>query len=154
METKDIILELRKSLHLSQREFAEKLSVTRQAVSRWENGETLPNIDTLRFIAETFQVSADYLLGRPAGQCQSCGARLEQDSDRGTEADGTRSEDFCAFCYQQGTFTQDITMEQMVELNLQALDEWNQAEGLHLTKQEARSQLLQFLPTLKRWKPT
>lgn len=39
METKDMILELRKSLGPSQAEFAGKLLVTRQAVSRWENGE-------------------------------------------------------------------------------------------------------------------
>ena len=45
------ILKLRKHLNLSQNEFAEKLSVTRQAVSRWENGETVPNIDTLKLIA-------------------------------------------------------------------------------------------------------
>ena len=61
METRDAILELRKSLSLSQDEFAEKLLITRQAVSRWENGETIPNTDTLKLIAETFNVSADYL---------------------------------------------------------------------------------------------
>ena len=43
METKDIILELRTKKGLSQDELAEKLYVTRQAVSRWENGDTIPN---------------------------------------------------------------------------------------------------------------
>ena len=42
METKDVILQLRNRENLSQEELAEKLFVTRQAVSRWENGETLP----------------------------------------------------------------------------------------------------------------
>jgi transcriptional regulator with XRE-family HTH domain len=42
MDTKDVILELRTKKGLSQDELAEKLYVTRQAVSRWENGETIP----------------------------------------------------------------------------------------------------------------
>ena len=48
--------------------------------------------------------------------------------------------------------TQAITMEEQVEQNLLALEEWNQATGLHLTEAEARAQLLEFLPTLKRWR--
>ena len=67
METKDAILTLRKDLGLSQDAFAQKLFVTRQAVSRWETGETVPSTDILKQIAKTFQVSADQLLGYPAG---------------------------------------------------------------------------------------
>ena len=47
METKNIILKLRMQKGLSQYELAEKIMVTRQAVSRWENGETVPNTETL-----------------------------------------------------------------------------------------------------------
>ena len=46
METKNIILQLRTQRGLSQDELAEKIMVTRQAVSRWENGETVPNTET------------------------------------------------------------------------------------------------------------
>lgn len=152
MNTRDAILELRKSLNLSQDEFAEKLLVTRQAVSRWENGDTVPNSDTLKLIAGNFQVPVDYLLGNPGGQCQSCGMILESDSSKGTESDGRKSEEYCAFCYQQGKFAQDVTMEEMAEHNLRDLAEWNESVGLHLTEQEARAQLLEFLPALKRWK--
>lgn len=152
METKHAILSLRKSLNLSQDEFAEKLSVTRQAVSRWENGDTVPNTDTLKTIAKTFHVSVDSLLGHPSG-CQSCGMLLAQDSDKGTEEDGSRSEEYCIFCYEQGKFTKDLTVEDMVALNLRDLDAWNQATGLQLTEEEARAQLMEFLPTLKRWRP-
>lgn len=152
MDTKDRILELRKSLGMSQDEFAEKLLLTRQAVSRWENGETVPNTDTLKLIAGTFDVTVDYLLGRPAGQCQSCGMALERDGHKGTERDGSRSEEYCVFCYQQGKFAQDITMEEMVEHNLKDLTQWNASAGLCLTEQEARKLLMEFLPTLKRWK--
>ena len=52
METKDIILELRNKAGLSQDELAEKVFVTRQAVSRWENGETTPNIETLKLLIQ------------------------------------------------------------------------------------------------------
>ena len=48
METKNIILKLRMQKGLSQDELAEKIMVTRQAVSRWENGETVPNTETLK----------------------------------------------------------------------------------------------------------
>lgn len=152
METKDMILELRKSLGLSQAEFAGKLLVTRQAVSRWENGETVPSTDTLKQIAKTFAVPVDRLLGQPAGLCQSCGIRLETERDRGTERDGSRSEDYCAWCYQRGEFVQELTMEQQIEHNLRGLDGWNRANGTNLTEQQARAGLREFLPGLKRWK--
>ena len=48
METKNVIYELRTGKGMSQDELAEKLFVTRQAVSRWENGETVPNTETLK----------------------------------------------------------------------------------------------------------
>ena len=56
METKDIIRELRAKKGLSQEELAEKIFVTRQAVSRWENGETIPNTETLKLLSQEFDV--------------------------------------------------------------------------------------------------
>ena len=52
METKNIILELRTKKGLSQEELAQKVMVTRQAVSRWENGETVPNTETLKLLSK------------------------------------------------------------------------------------------------------
>ena len=152
METKDAILELRQYLNLSQNEFAEKLLVTRQAVSRWENGDTVPNTDTLKLISETFDVSVDYLLGRSIGQCQSCGMILIKDSDKGTEIDGCKSEEYCAYCYQKGRFVQDFTVEELIEILVRHLDNWNKENNVNLTEQEARAELQKFLPTLKRWR--
>lgn len=60
MDTKDIILELRTRNGLSQDELAEKIYVTRQAVSRWENGETIPNTETLKLLSKFFDVSDQY----------------------------------------------------------------------------------------------
>lgn len=57
METKDIILELRNKAGLSQDELAEKVFVTRQAVSRWENGETTPNTETLKLLSKRSMIS-------------------------------------------------------------------------------------------------
>lgn len=65
METKEILLALRKQHQLTQDELAEKLFVTRQAVSRWEAGETVPNTETLKLLSSLFDVSINTLLGSP-----------------------------------------------------------------------------------------
>lgn len=65
METKNIILELRTQRGMSQDELAEKVMVTRQAVSRWEHGETVPNTETLKLLSREFDVSINTLLGAP-----------------------------------------------------------------------------------------
>ena len=88
MDTKDIILELRTKLGFSQEELAEKLFVTRQAVARWENGETTPNTETLKLLSKLFKVSINTLLGSPRQLiCQCCGMPLEDESI-GKERDG------------------------------------------------------------------
>jgi transcriptional regulator with XRE-family HTH domain len=61
MDMKMLIIALRSRNNMTQAAFAEKLFVTRQAVSRWENGESIPNIDTLKLISEKFGVSMDTL---------------------------------------------------------------------------------------------
>ena len=85
--------------------------------------------------------------------CQSCGMPLESDDVNGTEKDGSKSECYCSYCYQNGGFTQDITMDEMIEINLNYLDEWNKGAEQKVTVEQAREQLRQFLPTLKRWQP-
>ena len=65
MDTKQVILELRTQKGMSQDELAEKVFVSRQAVSRWENGETVPNTETLKLLSEVFDVSINTLLDSP-----------------------------------------------------------------------------------------
>lgn len=65
MDTKQVILELRTQKGMSQDELAEKVFVSRQAVSRWENGETVPNTETLKLLSKVFDVSINTLLGSP-----------------------------------------------------------------------------------------
>ena len=105
METKDVILKLRTEKGWSQEDLAEKLYVTRQAVSRWETGETVPNTETLKRLSKLFDVSINTLLGSPLQLvCQCCGMPLE-DSTISRETDGTLNEEYCKWCYTEGNFT-------------------------------------------------
>ena len=102
MNTKDILLELRTKNGLSQDALAEKIHVTRQAVSRWETGETVPNTETLKLLSKLFDVSINTLLGSPRKLiCQCCGMPLE-DSTTSKEPDGTFNEEYCKWCYSDG----------------------------------------------------
>ena len=82
METKDVIIKLRTEHGLSQEALAGKVFVTRQAVSRWETGETTPNTETLKLLSGLFGVSINTLL----------------------ETDGSFNEDYCKWCYDGGEF--------------------------------------------------
>lgn len=113
MEPKYIILDLRMKKGLSQDELAEKVYVTRQAVSRWENGETIPNTETLKLLSKLFDVSINTLLGSPRQMvCHCCGMSLD-DSTTSKETDGIFNEEYCKWCYHDGEFTLDIWKQYM-----------------------------------------
>ena len=77
MEPYEILKTLREKRGLTQEQLAEKVLVTRQAVSRWETGETQPNTDTLKLLSREFDVSINTLLGSPRTlYCQCCGMPL------------------------------------------------------------------------------
>ena len=104
METKEILQELRKKHGLTQDELAEKVFVTRQAVSRWESGDTTPNVDTLKLLSRLYDVSINTLLGSPRQLiCQCCGMPLD-DSTTSREPGGEFNEDYCKWCYAGGEF--------------------------------------------------
>ncbi len=104
MNTKEILLELRTKKGLSQEELAEKMYVTRQAVSRWETGETIPNTETLKLLSKFFDVSINTLLGSPRKLiCQCCGMPLD-DSSISKEPDGEWNEEYCKWCYADGKY--------------------------------------------------
>ena len=65
MEMKDTLKKLSENHHLTQDQLAERVMVTRQAVSRWENGETQPGTETLKLLSKEFDVSINTLLGSP-----------------------------------------------------------------------------------------
>ena len=108
METKDILLDLRTKNGLSQEELAQKVFVTRQAVSRWETGETIPNIETLKLLSNIYDVSINTLLGSPQELiCKCCGMKIE-DCDISRDKDGNYNEEYCKWCYSDGNFTLDF----------------------------------------------
>lgn len=82
--------------------------------------------------------------------CQSCGMPLT-DELRGTNADGSKSEDYCLYCYKDGAFTGDFTMEEMAEFCSMYVEEYNKSTGQKLTCCEYKEVLRRFYPTLKRW---
>ena len=89
MEIQSILKNLRKKNNLTQEQLAERVQVTRQAVSRWETGETQPNTDTLKLLSRVFNVSINTLLGSPRQLvCQCCGMPLNEDSLISREPDG------------------------------------------------------------------
>ena len=83
--------------------------------------------------------------------CQSCGMPLV-DGNIGTNSDGSKNEDYCCHCYQNGVFLQDFNMNQMIEFCTQFTDQINKETGWNLTPQQAKVQMQQLFPTLKRWK--
>lgn len=148
MNTKDVIYELRTQMGLSQDELAEKVFVTRQAVSRWENGETTPNTETLKHLSKLFEVSINTLLGSPVKKYCRCGSSSDN-IELNCEKDGGISEDYCKACYVDSDYTLDYLkyyathggQENLEELKRQIIDEFNslphiegfpKVEGLNL----------------------
>ena len=145
METKDVILELRNKAGLSQDELAEKVYVTRQAVSRWENGETTPNTETLKLLSKLFDVSINTLLGSPRQLiCQCCGMPLE-DSIISKETDGIFNEEYCKWCYADGEYTYD-NMDDLIEYCAEHM------ANEHFSSEQVRAYMKDMLPKLNYWK--
>ena len=145
METRTILKQLRENHHMTQDQMAERLMVTRQAVSRWENGETQPNTDTLRLLSKEFNVSINTLLGSPRQLiCQCCGMPLE-DALIGRNKDGSLNEDYCQWCYADGTYTYS-DMDDLIRVCLPHMVQQGFSED------QARSYMKQMLPTLDYWK--
>lgn len=145
METKNIIYELRTKKGLSQEELVEKVYVTRQAVSRWENGETIPNTETLKLLSSLFNVSINTLLGSPRELiCQCCGMPLD-DEIISHNNNGTLNEDYCKWCYKDGTYTYS-NMDDLIEVCVKYMVSDN------VDEKEARTYMKELLPKLDYWK--
>ena len=144
MEVKDILFDLRKKNNLTQDELAEKLFVTRQAVSRWESGETTPNIDTLKMLSKLYDVSINTLLGSPRQLiCQCCGMPLD-DGSISKESDGSFNEEYCKWCYTNGKFVY-TDLDELIDFLVGQLSNEN------WTKEQVRAYLQENLPKLNHW---
>ncbi len=145
MEAKDVLYSLRTKAGLSQDELAQKVFVTRQAVSRWERGETTPNVETLKLLSRLFDVSINTLLGSPEPLvCQCCGMPLE-DATISKEPDGSFNEEYCKWCYAGGEFKYD-SKEQLIDFCVEhmASESW--------PKEQVRAHMEAVVPELKHWK--
>ena len=146
METRDVLKELREKRNLTQDQLAERVMVTRQAVSRWETGETQPNTETLKLLSKVFDVSINTLLGQPRQLiCQCCGMPLGEDDIISKESDGSFNEDYCKWCYADGTYTYS-DMDNLIEVCLPHM------VGEQFTEEQARAYMKQMLPMLDYWK--
>lgn len=144
METKDIIAELRTKKGMSQAELAEKVFVTRQAVSRWETGETVPNTETLKLLSKLFDVSINTLLGSPCQLiCQCCGMPLD-DSTISKDTDGNFDEDYCKWCYADGKYAY-TDLEQLINFLVEHFS------SEQFPPEQARAYYNEQLPKLKHW---
>ena len=146
MEAKEILKELREKNGLTQEQMAEKLMVTRQAVSRWETGETQPNTDTLKLLSKEFGVSINTLLGSPRQlYCQCCGMPLSEDGMISREPDGSFNEDYCTWCYTGGRFVY-ATKDSLIDFLI-----GNMPNPEDLPETDRRSQYDFYLSQLKHW---
>ena len=144
METKNVILDLRTKAGMSQDELAEKVFVTRQEVSRWENDKTTPGTETLKLLSKLFDVSINTLLGSPRQLiCQCCGMPLE-DGSISREPDGSFNEEYCKWCYTDGQFVYK-SMDQLLDFLSEHMSNEN------FTPAQAREYFEKELPKLRHW---
>jgi len=147
MEMREILKSLRESNHLTQEQMAERVMVTRQAVSRWETGETQPCTDTLKLLSQEFHISINTLLGSPRQLvCQCCGMPLNDDSLISRENDGSYNEDYCKWCYADGDFAYK-SKESLIDYLV-----GHMPNPENLEDDERRHQLDSYLSMLKHWK--
>lgn len=83
--------------------------------------------------------------------CQSCGMPLS-DEVLGNNADGSKNEDYCIYCYKDGHFLQECTMDEMIEHCAQFVGEVNKHLPSPITREEYIGQLKVHFPRLKRWR--
>ena len=146
MEIKDILKNLREERQLTQDELAARVMVTRQAVSRWETGETQPNTETLKLLSKEYDVSINTLLGSPRQlRCQCCGMPLNDDGIISKEPDGSFNEDYCKWCYADGNYTYS-NMDDLINVCV------GHMVSEEFSEEQARAYMKQMLPQLDYWK--
>lgn len=79
--------------------------------------------------------------------CQSCGMPM-QEEQYGTNRDGGKNDGYCCYCFKDGEFTRECTMEEMAEF----CAPFEVESGCAGTPEEGKARLMQYFPTLERWK--
>ena len=136
----------RTNKNMTQLQLADIVGVSYQAVSNWERGDAVPNIDTLKLLSKEFDVSINTLLGEPRKLiCQCCGMPIDDDSILGRDKDGALNEEYCKWCYADGTYTYN-DMDELIDVCVKNMVNEN------FTEEQARSYLKDMLPKLDYWK--
>jgi transcriptional regulator with XRE-family HTH domain len=147
MEIGEVLKNLRERNHLTQDQLAKRMMVSRQAVSRWETGETQPNTDTLKLLSKEYDVSINTLLGSPRQLvCQCCGMPLNEDGMISKEQDGSFNEEYCKWCYEDGKFvykSKDALLDFLIS---------HMPNPEQTSDEDRRVQFDGFLSQLKHWK--
>mgnify|MGYP003309672278 CR=1 FL=1 len=145
IKTGELIKNKRIEKGYTQLELGDLLGVSNKAVSRWENGETTPNTETLKLLSKIFDVSINTLLGSPRQLiCQCCGMPLE-DSSISKEKDGIFNEDYCKWCYADGKFIY-TSLEELTDFLVGHMSNEN------WPAEQARTFFEEQLPKLNYWK--
>ncbi len=146
-KTADTLKTLRLEKALTQDELGEKVYVSRQAVSRWENGETIPGVDTLKELSRVFGVTINRLLGEPTRLiCQCCGMELDENSIS-SNPDGSANPDYCKWCYTDGEFVYK-SLPELAEFLVDHVPLGN------FTREQAEEYFTNQLKELEYWKKT
>ncbi len=142
----EILKGLREKHNMTQEELAERVLVTRQAVSRWETGETQPNTETLKLLSREYGVSINTLLGSPRQLiCQCCGMPLSEDEMISREPDGSFNEEYCKWCYADGKYAYQ-TKEALLDFLVNHMP-----NPENLSADERKSQFDGYLSQLRHW---
>ena len=135
----------REARNLSRWKLGELIGVSESTVERWETGETLPNVQTLKLLSQLFDVSINTLLGSPRELiCQCCGMPLD-DASLSREPDGGFNEEYCKWCYADGQFVY-TSLAELTDFLVghMANENW--------PPEQARAYFEAQLPRLNHWK--
>lgn len=78
--------------------------------------------------------------------CQSCGMPINSNEQLGTNKDGSRNEDYCIYCYKDGEFVDNVSMEEYIEM----CSQFGFQAGM--SNEQMKEHCKKLFPTLKRWK--
>jgi len=149
MQISEIIIKLRKDQGLSQEELAQKLFVTRQAVSKWECDKAFPESDILLRIASEFKIPLCTLMGAPEQRiCQSCGMPMNM-PDVTDNVISPNHADYCRYCYGSDGYAREMTMEDMIQ---GMIDTGSLPSEIFPDDAATRRFLNALLPELERWR--
>lgn len=82
--------------------------------------------------------------------CQSCGMPLETEEVKGTNADGSMSDEYCIYCFKNGAYAVECTMEEMIDISLKHMKELFRDDP-NFNEEKALENMNSFFPKLKRW---